>query len=132
MENKNKFILMIFSTVLFISCSSNEFCMDIKDQKILSNNSLSKIAISNLETGDVIVIRKRANYDSKVFNLHLFDTINYLYSSDYLGYKKVSNIQLSPNTTYKITNMTFGDVSKYVVKIKTDSLGIIIYSDCIE
>jgi len=115
----NFFYFFIF--IIFYSCSNNKVSFDSKRQAITSSYSLSKIIIENLNTGDVIIIRKNKNVKSSLVFMNKMDTINYSYFSDWLEEKKLKSFSLEPNTKYRIENASIGDATNYVLLMETDN-----------
>lgn len=120
----NRLFSFIILTMLF-SCSNNEVSFDSKNQVIISDNRLSKIIIENLNTGDVVIIRKKGNVKSYSLVMNKMDTINYMYFSDWLEEDKLQNFALQPNTKYKIENASVGDATNYILLMETDNNGVL-------
>jgi len=118
--NASKFFYF-FIFIIFYSCSNNKVSFDSKRQAITSSYSLSKIIIENLNTGDVIIIRKNKNVKSSLVFMNKMDTINYSYFSDWLEEKKLKSFSLEPNTKYRIENASIGDATNYVLLMETDN-----------
>ncbi len=129
MKTNSFLILMCF--IFCVACGTNEFCLDIDKQRMVSDSYISKIVLHNLNTNEKFIITKTSkDYRSKIFYLNEFDTVNYSYSRKYLEYIKVDKPKLSPDTSYEVTNNSIGDAADFIINIKTDSKGAIIYSDC--
>ncbi|GEM_PF-1536548 len=127
----NKILIIILSSISLTACKTNKFCIDMNEQKIISDAYLSKIILKDLKTDDIIIIkRKHGNYRNKEFYFKSFDTINYSYSKDYFRDIKIDNMGLKPNSSYEIINASIGDATNYTIKIFTDSSSLIIKSDC--
>lgn len=122
--------ICIFS---FFSCNDNEIYFDIKNQKIMTCNRhpIRFLTITNKDTTHLFfeIIKEKGEKGEN------FLTLNKI-KDPYLvidRYQDTVNFELTPFSTYKIENSTFGDATSSIIIVKTDKDGQIVYSsktDC--
>lgn len=133
-KQQTKYWVLSFLCLTLLSCTDNTICFDLEKQEVVSKtrSNLKTLTIENIkEVSPLIWIKKKENVKgSKEFSFQNLDSVNYFFkNSDFLP-KEIKYQGVLPNSIYEIKNSSNGDAASYKLIIETDSIGVVIYTDC--
>lgn len=115
---------------LLCSCSGNDIYFDFKTQNIKSTDgeNIHRLIIKKEHATSYVTVVKNMN-ERGADSINLFvPNGNYHIEIEipFMSLKQSLPITLSPNSTYIITNSSYGDAAPCSIKICTDSAGMFI------
>ncbi len=133
-KQQNKYWIIFFLSLFLVACTNNSICFDLEKQEVISESrgNLKTLTVENVkEISPLIWIKKKENVKgSRRFSFRSLDTINYIYKNSDFIQKEISYKGLVPNSIYEIMNSSNGDAAPHKLTIETDSVGVVIHTDC--
>lgn len=117
--------LLLFFSLLLISCKSNDFFFDEETQEIIAVDTYFSCIIINELYGEDTYKLKRSHNSEKTMRVNLINIQDGFEIVNLVNYDTLNRLPFKENTKYEIINRGIYDAAACKIILETDSLGVL-------
>ena len=118
-------ILLLFLSLLLVSCKSNDFFFDEETQEIIAVNTYFSCIIINELYGEDTYKIKRSHDSEKTMRVNLVNIPDDCEIVNLVNYDTLKRLPFKENTKYEIINRGIYDAAACKIILETDSSGVL-------